>query len=480
MRSKEHLVDPVVRYAAAIPGWVWVLVLWAVVFLPQADFRALYWEEGRRAAQAADILATGDWLHPRVFGAPYFDKPPLLPWLIAAIGAVYGEIDEWAVRLPSLCVSLAGALVVYAFLRRRVGSWPSFVGAAALLFTPMFMIKIQVGETDTLVTVATFVAFVLWWNARERGPVGIMTWAGCGAALAVAAFTKGPIPLLFFAATVAFMAIAQRRWAELAGLVFCLAFPALVLIAWALGVVDADLAARWPSQMRLDGGGLSFLGYLNNKLIFIFEFLGELSPWIFVAIPALTPVWRRRLGIGDELARTLLVYIGIAAVVMIVWPNTRPRYAMPAVPMIAVAAGLAVGAAWGLRKWADRTVVAALVLLVAYQVIWTQVVVPSRAEQLTRSRVSGRELGRVVATMPGLVFVPAGWVDANLLYYTRLPLQRFSLAELDRLPAPAWIITDAEFHRQIKERWPGLTEPVAAEVANAKGDRWRLFRLRQN
>lgn len=480
MRSKEHLVDPVVRYAAAIPGWVWVLVLWAVVFLPQADFRALYWEEGRRAAQAADILATGDWLRPRVFGAPYFDKPPLLPWLIAAIGAVYGEIDEWAVRLPSLCVSLAGALVVYAFLRRRVGSWPSFVGAAALLFTPMFMIKIQVGETDTLVTVATFVAFVLWWNARERGPVGIMTWAGCGAALAVAAFTKGPIPLLFFAATVAFMAIAQRRWAELAGLVFCLAFPALVLIAWALGVVDADLAARWPSQMRLDGGGLSFLGYLNNKLIFIFEFLGELSPWIFVAIPALTPVWRRRLGIGDELARTLLVYIGIAAVVMIVWPNTRPRYAMPAVPMIAVAAGLAVGAAWGLRKWADRTVVAALVLLVAYQVIWTQVVVPSRAEQLTRSRVSGRELGRVVATMPGLVFVPAGWVDANLLYYTRLPLQRFSLAELDRLPAPAWIITDAEFHRRIKERWPGLTEPVAAEVANAKGDRWRLFRLRRN
>lgn len=478
MRSKEHLVDPVVRYAAAIPGWVWVLVLWAVVFLPQADFRALYWEEGRRAAQAADILATGDWLHPRVFGAPYFDKPPLLPWLIAAIGAVYGEIDEWAVRLPSMCVSLAGALVVYAFLRRRVGSWPSFVGAAALLFTPMFMSKVQVGETDTLVTVATLVAFVLWWNARERGPVGIMTWAGCGAALAVAAFAKGPIPLLFFAATVAFTAIAQRRWTELTGLGFCLALPALVLAAWALGVVDADAAARWSSQMRLDGGGLALQGYLEDKVVFLFEFPAELSPWIFIAVPALVPAWRRRLGIGDELARVLLVYIGVAAVLMAIWPNTRTRYAMPAVPMIAVAAGLAVGAAWGLRKWVDRGVVAALVLLVAYQVIWTQVVVPSRAEQLTRSRVSGRELGRVVATMPGPVFVPAGRVDANLLHYMQLPLRRFSPAALDRLPAPAWIVASAEFHRRIIERWPGLTEPVAAEVANAKGDLWRLFRLR--
>ncbi|HEX4970415.1 MAG TPA: hypothetical protein VFV69_05120, partial [Steroidobacteraceae bacterium] len=41
-------------------------------------------DEPRFALVARDMVATGDWLLPRVGGQPYADKPPLFFWLVAA------------------------------------------------------------------------------------------------------------------------------------------------------------------------------------------------------------------------------------------------------------------------------------------------------------------------------------------------------------------------------------------------------------
>ena len=58
-------------------------------------------DEGRYAEGTREMVASGDWLVPRLFGVPYLEKPPLFYWLTAASLATFG-INEWAARLPSL------------------------------------------------------------------------------------------------------------------------------------------------------------------------------------------------------------------------------------------------------------------------------------------------------------------------------------------------------------------------------------------
>ena len=47
------------------------------------DHRALTYHEVLYAQPAREMLASGDWLQPRMAGQPCNQKPPLTDWLIA-------------------------------------------------------------------------------------------------------------------------------------------------------------------------------------------------------------------------------------------------------------------------------------------------------------------------------------------------------------------------------------------------------------
>jgi len=57
--------------------------------------------EGQHAEIAREVAVSGDWLTLRLAGVRYFDKPPLLYWLIAAGFKGFG-VSEWAGRLPAV------------------------------------------------------------------------------------------------------------------------------------------------------------------------------------------------------------------------------------------------------------------------------------------------------------------------------------------------------------------------------------------
>ena len=56
------------------------------------------------------MLETGNYLVPQVGSEPYFRKPPLMNWLVAASFKVSGVRNEWTARLPSVLCVLAVAL----------------------------------------------------------------------------------------------------------------------------------------------------------------------------------------------------------------------------------------------------------------------------------------------------------------------------------------------------------------------------------
>ena len=86
-----------------------VLLVWAVIYLPALGSIAIKGEEGRRILPAIAMLQTGNYIVPEVGGNPYFRKPPLVNWLVAASFRIFGVRNEWTARLPSAVVVLAVA-----------------------------------------------------------------------------------------------------------------------------------------------------------------------------------------------------------------------------------------------------------------------------------------------------------------------------------------------------------------------------------
>src|SRR5438105_2564361 len=90
-----------------------VFLLWTVIYLPALGSLPIKGEEGRRILPAVSMIESGNYLVPEVGGQPYFNKPPLLNWLIAASFKIWHARNEWTARLPS---ALSVLIVALAFV----------------------------------------------------------------------------------------------------------------------------------------------------------------------------------------------------------------------------------------------------------------------------------------------------------------------------------------------------------------------------
>ena len=87
------------------------------------------------AVTAQEMLQGGDWVTPKIFGEPQFEKPVFYYWLVAASFKIFG-VNEWAGRLPSALPGTLMVFLVYAFTarvwNRRAGLLAGVVLAAGL------------------------------------------------------------------------------------------------------------------------------------------------------------------------------------------------------------------------------------------------------------------------------------------------------------------------------------------------------------
>src|SRR5208282_1750183 len=77
-------------------------------------------DEPRYAAIGRSMAQTGVWVTPRLWGMPWFEKPPLLYWT-AALAFKAGLDPDLAPRLPVALISVAFLVYFFIALRREFG-----------------------------------------------------------------------------------------------------------------------------------------------------------------------------------------------------------------------------------------------------------------------------------------------------------------------------------------------------------------------
>src|SRR5438046_9545378 len=78
-----------------------VLLAWALIYLPSLGSIAIKGEEGRRILPAIRMLETGNFIVLQVGSNPYYRKPALVHWVVAASFIISVVRSEWTLCLPS-------------------------------------------------------------------------------------------------------------------------------------------------------------------------------------------------------------------------------------------------------------------------------------------------------------------------------------------------------------------------------------------
>jgi 4-amino-4-deoxy-L-arabinose transferase-like glycosyltransferase len=184
--------------------------------------------EGQHAEIAREAWASGNLLDLRLNGVRYFDKPPLLYWLIALDFSVWGP-SEWAARLPSVVGAVAAAAATALLGARLLGPGAGLLAAAALLSCALFAAFGRYVRPETLFAATIQISLTGLLLGVTGGGRDARRWAiaGC-AALGLASLVKDPLGLVAPLAAVAAALAAcgrlrpVRRWLPPAGLALML------------------------------------------------------------------------------------------------------------------------------------------------------------------------------------------------------------------------------------------------------------------
>jgi len=454
----HHAIGHALRQAQAYlqrPGIVpaLIILLWACAVLPNLTMRSFIYEEGTNAEIARDVLAHGHFLNPFVYGVRWHEKPSLLGWLIAGIGLIIGGVNEWSARLPAMLSVLATALSVQHVTRRYASPAASLFAALSFLFCPLLLQKLTIAEPDTLVTVLSFAALVVWWDGAALGAVALWRWGACGLLLAALSLAKGPQPAGFFALGVAAYLLIERRWRDVPGLFFCMIIPGLATIGWGAAVYQPGDEGAWLSYARLQYHP-AFGDYAWRIVYNIGSLFLELLP-ASVLLPFISWPWGRQKSDVPAIVAPMVLYSSVCTLILFLWPGVNTRYAMPIAPSVAVLAGITWDALGKSRYAVMRRVTAtALALLATYQVLLVVVVMPLFADRFGETRLAGEAIGRAVRAAPAPAYCLH--LDTNMLFYAKVPVQCLDMNGLAALTPPAWLLIPAPYLAELARLRPDI------------------------
>ena len=185
----------------------WFVIIVAVGFILRILYAGHLYEDDGLWFTAAEEIARGKALYREV----YFDKPPGLPLIYAALFRIFGA-HIITIRLFTIAYSAAISVVLYLFGARLYGKRIGLIaGTMFAVFSTTYVTgHVQSLNTELLMALPYAAGAYLMVRAiRERaGQAWLALTGGALAGLAFQVNPKGIFDLIFFAV----MLIASRRW----------------------------------------------------------------------------------------------------------------------------------------------------------------------------------------------------------------------------------------------------------------------------
>ncbi|HXE13699.1 MAG TPA: glycosyltransferase family 39 protein [Bryobacteraceae bacterium] len=343
-----------------------VLLFAAAIYLPSLISPPSLMDDvdAVQAQIARNMLSSGDWVTAHLDGIPYFEKAPLIYWLIAGSYKVFG-VSDWAARIPVSLFAIALALLTawcgaWAF-GRRAGFYAGLCVATCVglfLFT-----RIQI--PDVMLTFTILVSVWSMMRALDEKEPHPRAWSlVLAASLGVGLLWKSLIGVVFpVGAGVIYLfftkeLFSRRTWQRLhpftgALVALAIALPWHVLATIRNPPYFVFTMKSVPGQYH----GFFWFYFFNEQLLrflnlryprdyntvprlyfWLFHFLW-LFPWS-VYLPAVCKLKFRPVDRAGKLRLMALCLTGVV-LVFFTFSTTQEYYSMPVYPALALLLGSA-------------------------------------------------------------------------------------------------------------------------------------------
>jgi 4-amino-4-deoxy-L-arabinose transferase-like glycosyltransferase len=319
-------------------------------------------DEPRYAWIARDMAETGDWVTPRLYGKPWFEKPPLYYWGAAISFKLFG-VSEAAARLPSAISALLATLALAWLAWRTYGAetarWlllllPTTVGMIGFSHAAATDMPFSATLTIAMVCAAVIVGLLPERSrdaAQRAAPlqgerdVARRRWAALillGFFLGLAVLAKGPAAIILCGGAVFFWALFTKCWRDALRLFHPAAIATFCVTALPWYVL---CARRNPDFFRI------FIIEHNFKRFLTPEFQHIQPFWFYVPIllVAFLPwtillLWSVRIGAArawnsKNISRSVAYFLAWAFFCIAFFSISQsklPGYILPSIPAIGV------------------------------------------------------------------------------------------------------------------------------------------------
>lgn len=346
-------------------------------------------DEPRYAWIARAMAETGDWVTPRLWGAPWFEKPIFYYWA-AAIGFRMHLPAEWAARLPSAIAALVAVKAIAWFARRHYAAAEDSIASPTLLAPVIFATSVaaiafaRAATPDMLFSAAITLAMVFAANLlRQSGALRVPDHARTeiqnsnlpmfllwGASLGLGVLAKGPAAVILAGGAVGIWALATSNSRAAIRLAHPVAIAAFSVVALPWYVL---CALRNPDFLHVFIFQHNFERYLTPQFQHQqpFWFFGPITilallPWsafLLAAAPEAARLWREK-----SWKNSPGFFVACWALFPIVFfsfsQSKLPSYILPAVPALALIAAISASRAF------QRSRSNAIVLSAAISLVW--------------------------------------------------------------------------------------------------------------
>ena len=305
-------------------------------------------DEPRYAWIAREMHESGDWVTPRLYGKPWFEKPVLLYWGAALSFKLFGVTDA-AARFPSAFAALLATLAMAWLAWRVYGPWTAR-WLLLLLPTTVGMIGFShAAATDmpfagALTIALVFAAIILGLTRNQQSPpVQRTTWLALiffGFFLGLATLAKGPAAIVLPGGGVLLWAALTRRWRDAFRCLHPVAIASFCLTALPWYIL---CSRRNPDFFRIFIIEHNFKRYLTPEFqhiqpcwFFVPVLLIAFAPWtlalVWSALHGALRVWPQRR--PSDATLLAVCWVIFCLVFFSISKSKLPGYILPAMPLV--------------------------------------------------------------------------------------------------------------------------------------------------
>ena len=340
-------------------GWKILFVSLGAIYLYGLGSLPLVGPDEPRYAQVArEMFQRGDFITPTLGGVPWFEKPPLLYWMMMASYRVFG-VSEFAARLgPAICGLLTAAFVFWAGKniaslnddddevargRANLGHWAAFVFLTSL-GTIVFSRGASFDIVLTMTLTGALCCFFVWHVRNAPGEEGnARAWllAAFYLFIGLSLLAKGLVGIVLPFGIIGLYFLARR---ELPSKRF------MFSLLWGIPIAVA-VAGVWYGPMIYRHGWTfidqfivqhHFARFVSNKYrhpqpfyFYVPVVAALVLPWTMVLIATLTasPRWRWR-GMDQLIASRVfaLAWLVVPTIFFSLSGSKIPGYVLPVLP----------------------------------------------------------------------------------------------------------------------------------------------------